>query len=515
MKHIKKLASLLLAVVMILALATTAFATGASTPTTYAITVDTTNDAASHTYKVYQIFTGTPSDGTQLTDLRYGTSYKDHTGAVPETELTAIGTSDAAARAFAKKLVADRLLGPEVATLNGTTTSYNAVPGYYLVLDTNYTASDTTKDAYSAFMLQVVNEDTTFTPKKRVPTVEKLVKDEVADKDTNADSEGWGKTADHAIGETFQFKLTATIPQDTNLAAYNTYKVVFNDTMSSGVTFEQINSVKVNGTNVTYYTTTATTGQAGGSWTLTIADVKAIAGTDWGTKPITVVVEYDAHLNTDATVNKASGTTDNKNDVSLTYSNNPDATGSGETDTTPKDSVWVFTYEVDNTKVDAGSSPVSGAKFQLYSGNAEGTTKPSGTPISLYKVGTTYYVYDSAKSDYTGGTVVTEMETTANGKFDIKGLDAGTYTLYESGVPTGYVQATNTIVKIAATHVVETGTPKVTLTADSNTTNSIVNYTGAALPSTGGIGTTIFYVTGAVLALGAGILLITKRRMNR
>ena len=506
MKHIKKLASLLLAVVMILALATTAFAA----ETTHKITVDTTGDTSTHTYNVYQIFTGTPSDGTQLTDFKYGASYGSTGSAVPESVLS--GITDA--RNFAASIKDS--LGQPVATLSGTNPTYNAVPGYYLVLDTNYTASDTTKDAYSAFMLQVVNEDTTFTPKKSVPTVEKLVKDEAADKDTNADSEGWGKTADHAIGETFQFKLTATIPQDTNLAAYNTYKVVFNDTMSSGVTFEKINSVKVNGTNVTNYTTTATTGQAGGSWTLTIADVKAIAGTDWGTKPITVVVEYDAHLNTDATVNKASGTTDNKNDVSLTYSNNPDATGSGETDTTPKDSVWVFTYEVDNTKVDAGSSPVSGAKFRLYSGNTEGTTLPSGTPISLYKVGTTYYVFDSAKgAEYIGGSVVTEMETTANGKFDIKGLDAGTYTLYESGVPTGYVQATNTIVKIAATHVVETGTPKVTLTADSNTTNSIVNYTGATLPTTGGIGTTIFYVTGAVLALGAGILLITKRRMNR
>ena len=512
MKHIKKLASLLLAVVMILALATTAFATGASNPTTYAITVDTTNDAAPHTYKVYQIFTGTPSEGTQLTDLKYGTSYKDHTGAVPESELTAIGTGDAAARAFAKKLVDDGLLGPEVATLNGTTTSYNAVPGYYLVLDTAYTSTATTNDAYSAFLLKVVNAATEFAPKKNVPTVDKQVQDETADKDTKStDTNGWGDTADHAIGETFKFKLTATIPADANLKYYDAYQVQFNDTLSNGVVFEKIDSVVVNGTSLTAsdYTLSnnAVSGLTNGTWTLKIADIKQIGSVDLGTGAVTITVEYSAHLNKDAYVNHTSGTTTNQNKVSLTYSNNPDATGSGTTDTTPEKAVWVFTYEVDNTKKDASGNPVSNAGFTLKQGD---------NTISLYKIGTDYYVYDSAKAtEYTGGEMVNEIITTSTGVFNIKGLDTGVYTLTETKVPTGYVKAQDVTITVAADHTVTDGSPVVDLSTSSGLTNNIVNYTGATLPSTGGIGTTIFYVTGAVLALGAGILLITKRRMNR
>ena len=512
MRHMKKIASFLLAAIMVLAMVVPTFAD----ETKYTITVSTSSDTSAHTYKVYQIFTGTPESG-KLVDVKYGSSYtpsgKSAGDAVPKADLDALTD----ARAFASSI--KNSLGAEVATLTGTNPTYQAVPGYYLILDTAYTASADSKDAYSAFMLQVVDKNTTFTPKKSTPSVTKEVKDEAADKDTaSTDSEGWGKTADHAIGETFQFKLTANIPADANLKYYTTYKVQFNDTMSVGVTFEKINSVKVNGTAIdaSAYTCTATAGQAGSSWTLTIADIKQISGVQLGDATVTIVVEYDAHLNTAAAVNKTSGSTTNQNDVSLTYSNNPDATGSGDTDTTPKDSAWVFTYEVDNNKVDANDVPVSGAKFQLYTGSTEGTTKPTGTLISLYKKGTDYYVYDSAKSsEYTDGEVVTEMETTSTGVFNIKGLDDGTYTLYESGVPGGYVQATNTIVKISAGHTTNAGAPQVTLDSTSTMSNKIVNLTGQTLPTTGGIGTTIFYVLGSILVLGAVILLATRRRMSR
>ena len=528
MKLFKKMMALVIAMVMVLSMSIAVFADGETpaeggetpaAPTTYKITVDTSDDAVTHTYKVYQIFTGTPSDG-KLTDIKYGSSYAGKTAGnpVPKTELDAIGTTSDSVRTWIATTFENGAenVGNEVAILNATTTSYDAVPGYYLVLDTAYTATDATADAYSAFMIQVVDKATKFTPKKEVPSVDKEVKDEADDAEAGS-ADGWGETADHEIGETFQFKLTATIPADANLKAYKTYAVQFNDTMSAGVTFEKINTVKVNGTAIaaSAYTSTATAGQAGGSWTLSIADIKKISGVQLGVAPVTIEVEYDAHLNTAAAVNTASGTTTNKNTVTLTYSNNPDATGTGDTDTTPPDDVWVFTYGNNGTKEDANGNKLAGAGFELYAGSTTGTDKPSGTAISLYKVGNDYYKYDSTKTDYpTGGEVVTEMVTTTDGVFNIKGLDVGTYTLYEKTVPTGYVQSTNTVFKIGATHAETSGAGNVTLTDDSSTSETIVNRTGATLPSTGGIGTTIFYILGAILVLGAGIVLVTRRRMS-
>jgi len=526
MKLLKKLMVVLVVILMVMSLTSRVYAEGendetnnAENPTTYNITVDTTKDKYTHTYKVYQIFTGTPSEG-KLVDVKYGTSYSGKTpgSPVPKAELDAIGeTSENVRTWIAANFTGDSSkLGAEVGTLNATTTSYAAVPGYYLVLDTAYTTDNTDNDAYSAFMIQVVNKNTKFTPKKEVPSVDKQVIDETADAEQGSTG-GWGETADHEIGETFQFKLIATIPADANLKAYDTYMIRFNDTMSNGVTFEKINTVKVNETAVTEteYSSTATAGQAGGSWTLTISDVKSIAGDDFGTKAIKIEVEYDAHLNTAAKVNTASGETSNKNTVSLTYSNNPDATGIGDTDTTPTDDVWVFTYGNNGTKEDANGNKLNGAGFALYSGSTEGTDKPEGTPISLYKVGNDYYKYDSSKTDYpSGGEVVTVMLTTTEGVFNIKGLDVGTYTLYEETVPTGFVRSTNTVFTIGASHVETEGKGEVTLTEDSSTSETIVNLTGATLPSTGGIGTTIFHIAGAALVLGAGILLISKKRMN-
>lgn len=507
MKKMKKLVALIIATAMVLSMMS--IAAFAEDTTTYQITVDTTKDKSTHTYKIYQIYTGTP--GTEgLTDVQYGSSYPGgKTGAVPSDELKAI--TDARAWATANK---DNL-GDAVYTIPTNGNSYDAKPGWYLILDTEYEGADEA-DAYSAFMLKVVDQAVTFVPKKEVPSVDKKVKDEEDDAEEGA-TNGWGETADHEIGETFQFQLKAEIPANGDLKAYKEYSVKFTDTMSNGVTFEKINSVKVNGTAIdaSAYTTTATAGQAGGSWTLTIADIKKIEGVDLGDSKVTIEVEYDAHLNSAATVNTESGTTDNKNTVKLTYSNNPDATGTGNTDDTPEDDVWVFTYGNTGTKTDANGTKLAGAGFKLYSGKTEGTTQPTGTAISLYKVGNDYFVYDSSKNDYPAdGEVVTEMLTTADGVFNIKGIDVGEYTLYESTVPEGYVQSENISFKIGATHEEDSTGGKVTFTEGTSTAETIVNRTGSTLPSTGGIGTTIFYIVGAILVIGAGVVLVTRRRME-
>ena len=505
MKHMKKMMALVIAMVMVFSMSVSVFAAdGDTSATTYAISVDTAGNKATHTYKVYQIFTGTPSEG-QLVDVRYGASFGE-AGQLVDGEILKAIQDQNDARAW----VADNInnIRNEVATLDASTTSYDAVPGWYVILDTSYTYDEPREpedtDAYSAYMVEVVDSTTTIKPKNDAPTVDKEVQD---DEDPE-----WSEAADHEIGETFQFRLTANLPADINYEAYDKYPITFNDAMSAGVTFESIDSVKVNDVAITNYTTTAVAGQAGGSWTLKIEDVKTIDGIDL-TNDATIVVTYNAHLNTNAIVHNATASeaVTNNNKVSLTYNNNPDATGTGETDTTPEDYVWVFSYKSENTKIDADGNAVVGAGFTLKDSENKA--------ISLYKVGTTYYVYDSEKTDYPdGGVVVTEMMTAegdGNNAFNIVGLDVGTYTLEETTVPDGYNKCADIAIKIEATHAENANLTSADLTlTQTNLNNEVVNQSGSTLPSTGGIGTTMFYVIGAILVIGAGVVLVTRRRMS-
>ena len=504
MKQLKKLASLILALVMVMGLAVSASAE----ETTYSITIN--NSAEGHTYKAYQIFTGDLS-GTTLSNIVWGSG-------VSEAGQTALG--DAAAKAETLKTEADakafaKAVAPYLTTAAGfasTVTDGKYVisglaAGYYLVKDQDGTLTGK-DDAYTSYILQVVG-NTSVSPKSAKPTVDKQVHDETTDAEAGA-TEGWGESADHAINESFQFKLIANLPADTDFNAYEKYKVVFNDTMSAGVTFESIASVTVDGVTLTadQYNATATAGKEGGSWTLTITDIKSISGVNL-TDGADIVVIYNAHLNEKAQVNHESGTTTNQNKVDLQYSNNPNASGEGELGKTPEDIVWVFTYEVDNTKVDAtdtaNKTPLAGAGFRLY--DSTGTTE-----IAL--------IYDETLSAYRpveDGETAEEMTSAdSTGVFNIKGLDAGTYVLKETTVPDGYNKCADTTIIIKATHVesADGASATTTLSSDSNVTNTIENKQGSTLPETGGMGTTIFYVLGGILVVGAVVLLVTKKRMN-
>ena len=502
MKHTRKLASLLLALVMVFTLATTAFAE--ETPTTYTITAPNNG----HTYEVYQIFTGDLHEGV-LSNVKWGQNGTGTKGeAVSDAilkELVAATGNDTAKLAVITKYVS--LDSKEYGTATNTAPLENVPAGYYLIKDVDgaFAGQD---DAYTTYIVQVV-DNVKISPKSAKPTVDKQVHDETTDAEAGA-VDGWGESADHAINESFQFKLIASLPADTNFAAYSAYKVVFTDTMSAGVTFESIASVTVDGVTLSsdQYTATATAGQAGGSWTLTINDIKSISGVSL-TDGADVVVIYNAHLNEKAQVNHESGTTTNKNTVSLQYSNNPNVGGESELGETPEDTVWVFTYEVDNTKVDAtnaeNKTPLEGAGFKLY--DSTGTTE-----IGL--------IYDETLSAYRpvkGEETAVEMKSAAEtGVFNIKGLDAGTYVLKETTVPAGYNKCDDVTITISATHVEDASgaSATTTLSSNSNVTNSIENKKGSTLPETGGIGTTIFYVLGSVLVLAAVVLLVTKKRMR-
>lgn len=516
MKHMKKLVSVLLTMVMVFAMTATVFADEGETPTSTAYSITINNSVAGHTYEAYQIFTGDLS-GTTLSNIKWGSGVSANGQTALQNKYdtadnkSAAGVAEALTESNVKdfaKDVAGYLTSPAGSTNTVTDGKYvisGLTAGYYLVKDKDSSLNGA-DDAYTSYILKVV-ENTTVSPKSAKPTVDKQVYDN-DDGAATGDNNGWGESADHAINESFQFKLIAKLPADTDFDAYKTYKVVFTDTMSDGVTFKSIASVTVDGVELAtdQYTCTATAGQAGGSWTLTIKDIKSIPNVNLA-DGADIVVIYNAHLNEKAQVNHESGTTTNQNKVDLQYSNNPNAGGEGELGKTPEDTVWVFTYEVDNTKVDATNNnrPLAGAGFRLY--DLTGTTE-----IDL--------IYDSTISAYRpikSGETAEEMKSAdSTGVFNIKGLDAGTYVLKETTVPAGYNKCADVTIVISATHVeaADGASATTTLSSESNVTNTIENKQGSTLPETGGMGTTIFYVLGSILVLGAAVLLITRKRMG-
>lgn len=492
-KMMKKLASIVLAIVTVLAMSIVTWADG----TTYSITIN--NSAEGHTYEAYQIFTGDLS-GTTLSNIVWGSG-------VSEAGKTALG--DAAAKAETLKTEADakafaKEVAPYLTTVAGSANTVSdgkyvisgLAAGYYLVKDQDESLKDE-YDAYTAYIIKVVN-NVDATPKTGVPTVQKKVKD-VNDSVANSES-GWQDSADYDIGDTIPYQLTATMG---DLSHYEHYYVEFVDTMTN-LTYTGITSVKVGNT-------TLNAGQYSVNWDSTnkelkviILDVKAY-GAVTGTK---VVVEYTATLDSTAVI----GSDGNPNEVYLKFTNNPNNTGDGnskpgETGETPKDKNIVFTYKVIANKITSDNRPLSGAAFELFKKDAE-----TGEYESLGVVGAT-------KNEE--GVYVADVDTTS---FSWTGIDDGDYKLKEVVTPVGYNSIAPIEFTVSATHSENADDPRlITLDGGDKFTGevstgalsaNIINLAGSELPSTGGIGTTIFYVLGSVLVLGAAILLITKKRMN-
>lgn len=385
--------------------------------------------------------------------------------------------------------------------------------GYYLIVDNIDFSSGDYYHAYNSFLL--VNDtnqgqfNVIINHKVVKPTVEKKVYDN--DNNDISSAGGWGSSADHAINEKFQFQLIAKLPagRDEGRAYdyYDKYTVCFNDTLSEGITYDGLDSVVIESNGTPYditkdsskYDIDTTDLESQNSFVVKIHDVKTCAeGLDLN-DGATITVTYTAHLNDKAYVNTGSSSTENKNSVQLQYSNNPRP---GEYwGTTPKSEVYVYTYQLSNTKrqntVDGPA--LAGAGFKLYS-DAE-----CNNEVGLYQEGEFYYPI----KDATGKKAV-EMISGENGQFNVKGLDAGTYYLKETITPAGYDTCGVTPVTIKADH---SGNDHVNLEGSNLT---IVNKKagGITLPSTGGIGTTIFYVVGGGLMVAAIVLLVTKKRME-
>ena len=533
-KVMKKLMAALLAVAMVCAMAIPAFA------------YDTKEDLDKlHGYIAFQIFKGVISkDNQTLSDVDWGKNIPH-----PEDFLAKLNADPTLSSKFANADSLQKVLDvmkdwtPSddnsiafarfVCNYIYTDAHANSTPvkqgghtggfeldeaGYYLIVDTSSFSSSADGDsyhAYNSFLLKVnkAHYHVQITPKVVKPTVEKKVYDN-DDGSSSGDNNGWGSSADHAINEEFQFQLIATLPESENNGRaydyYNEYTVRFNDTLSNGITYDRLDSVVINSDGHTYditndssmYEVDDSQLKNDNSFVVSIPDVKTcVKDPEFNlNNGATITVTYTAHLNENAAVN---GSAENKNSVRLQYSNNPRPDGEywGYTPT-PESEVYVYTYQLNNTKraETENGTPLPGAVFQLYS------DADCKNEVKLYQDGEFYYPIKNAT-----GKEAVEMKSAANGQFNVKGLDAGTYYLRETTPPAGYSACPDTTIVISATH----DGNRVNLESSKLYTTIINNKAGGiTLPSTGGIGTTLFYVVGGGLMVAAIVLLVTKKRME-
>ncbi len=502
----KKFLSILMAIVLTMSITIPAFAAE-----TYTITIE--NSTEGHTYEAYRIFKGDLHEKV-LSNIVWGEGQTTHE---PDTDAKADAAAlktEADAEALAQSLTLGTVAGTSTRTAEGTYVIKNLQPGYYIIKDATDSLNNK-NDAYTKFIVKIV-ENATAKPKSAQPTVDKKVLDEFPDRDTMS-TDGWGETADHAINEVFQYKLIASIPNTKEMEAYKKYKLVFHDTMSAGITFDSIDSVKViaadktetiiekkdDAANPNGYDCNAAAGQAGDKFEITIADL--LKNVD-NIKGATVEAVYNAHLNRNA---ELSAEGNNINKVYLEYSNNPNVGGENNTGRTTEDMVWVFTLTMENKKIDGKEkSPLAGAGFRLYDA--------TGAEVALF--------FDTEKNAYRpvapGESGVEMKSAEGTGIFNIIGVDAGTYTLEETTTPASYNKCNDLEIVLAAVHSdnpINPATASCTITKsiDGKFANNfeIENNKGAVLPETGGTGTVIFYVLGGILVAGAVIFIITRRRM--
>lgn len=524
-KAIKKLMAALLAVAMVCAMAIPAFA-------------DNTEEDLNklHGYIAFQIFKGVISkDNQTLSDVDWGKNIPH-----PEDFLAKLNAdptlsskfanadslqkvldvmkdwtpSDDNSIAFARfvcnYIYTDPLADSESTIVGGNGAIKIPEPGYYLIVDNTYFNLGDFYHAYNSFFL--VNDthqgeyNVIINHKVVKPTVEK----KVYDNQDGTSEAGFYSSADHAINEEFKFQLTATLPasRDNGRAYdyYDKYTVLFNDTLSKGITYDGIDKVVIESNNKTYditgdsskYEVDDSRLESDHYLVVGIPDVKACGAGLNLNDGATITVTYTAHLNEKAAVN---GSADNQNRVRLQYSNNP--RNSAYWGFTPESEVRVYTYQLNNTKYHDDDTPgneLAGAGFRLYSAKTCNATEE----IKLKKN------TDGTYSRYFGTEDGEEMFSDDKGQFNVKGLDAGTYYLRETTTPKDYSACPDTTIVISATHDVD----HVSLSGNLN--NKIINKKagGITLPSTGGIGTTLFYVVGSGLMVAAIVLLVTKKRME-
>ncbi len=522
MKKFNKFMRILLSMAILFALAIPSFAVVASP---YNITVTNTNNAVSidgKTYSAYKLFSVSYNDAktaysytwdNTCLDVSYTVGTTTYTRDTLVTWLSGLSDSGSEIRDFADYVYANYIDGKTLtaagsATASGETATISVDdPGYYMVYGTG-TGVDGDSEIVASVSLTTTDPAVTIQPKLDAPSLNKQI--------LHNESNTWGNVGDNQIGDTVEFRTITTVPDTTN---YDEYTYVIHDTMSSGLTFNPNSlSIKIGESSTlasSYYTLNTTPGN-GETFTVTVDIMRAItAGVLHNDDQL--VTYYTATLNQSALIYDVNPY-HNDNEAYLTYSNNPyDNDSKG---TTTKDKVYDWTFKMGVNKVDPKGDALTGAEFVLSESNTLTKDAAGNITNAIALINNNNGTYTVAPSDYAGTTTITIQA----GSAVIKGLDDATmYYLHETLAPDGYnalpapQSFTITAGYETAGNALLAGNPTVTVGSnDPSTTLStnVVNNTGSLLPSTGGMGTTIFYVVGGCLTVGAAILLITRKRMS-
>lgn len=491
MKRVKRVLALLAAFALVLAMAVPAFAEGSNQ---YTISVPA---GSNHTYQVYQIFTGDYSSDGKLSNIKWGKNSNSRGDSVNIGDKVDENVLNQLAAVAGKPEEEKLAVIEQYANLseNGMDTVSESKPikvaaGYYLFKDT------TTGISGNTYIAEVVGDVSIKAKNSHVPGFEKKLKDT---NDTEGTTTDWQDVADHDIGDKIPFKLEGTVPADYD-AEYTSYYFAFHDEEEAGLTFNKDSvEVYVDDTKIETGFEVKTSTTDGCSFEVVFSNLKAINAVRAGSK---IRVEYTSTLNPNAVI----GGNGNLNKAKLQYSNNPrNVESKGET---VWDNVVVFTYQVVVNKYANSveeNHKLAGAEFTLTKKLKDGTTKN----IAVVK--------------------------SPDGKqFTFKGLDDGEYTLTETVTPEGYNTIEPITFNVSANHEINwdgtgnrsallesltgnKGTGEITFTSDKGTgalTTNVINKSGTVLPSTGGMGTTVFYVVGGGLMAVAVVLLVTKKRME-
>jgi fimbrial isopeptide formation D2 family protein/LPXTG-motif cell wall-anchored protein len=545
MKRLKKTLALALALILTLAMSTAVLAdeNEGGGDETYTITI--TNSASGHTYEAYQIFKGDLTEktvvdetsGTKTTRTLSNVKWGSGVTKVGSTDVVEGTSASEAAEALegksaddVKTFIDSLVLGtaagkstPSTEKVNGayTYTISGLAAGYYVVKDQDKSLQNK-DDAYTSYIVEVVGNVTTEA-KSSATTSQKKVQDV---NDSEADSTtGWQDSADYDIGDKVPFQLTATITD--KYTDYKSYYLVFHDNQAEGLSFDKdsVYVYVVNNENgkesitdvdAENYSVETTGLSDGDTFEIVFNNLKDIKAVQAGSK---VVVEYKSELNKKAKL----GAEGNKNKMHIQYSNNPNATGDGKTDTgeTPDDTVIVFTYKVVINKADQNSKPLKGAEFTLYKKDPSVKEDTKG-----YKEfnGSYYKIIEKTSLSENGAT------------FSFEGIDDGDYILSETTTPKGYNTVADMSFTVKADHDIESDTPALqglngnktdgTIYTDisekltpnisaGSLTAEVINNAGSTLPSTGGTGRILLYVIGAILVVGVGVILVSKKRAQQ
>ena len=559
MKKMKKLVALIIATAMVLAMALPTIAA--------TVEIKESDDyVADRSFKAYEVFTGNWEGGT-LTNLAAGdgidwtkvdwdavkaiSGLEDATDAV-KLAAALDGKSTEVGKQIAK-ILKDAVTGGGIAVTNGGTLD----DGYYIIIDETELGEN---DVANAALLQVAGDKVTINVKTDKPSVVKKID---GDKDADEQTAGLVDTNNGQVNDLVPYVITSTVPDTTY---YDKYYMEFNDKVSAGLDISASDAtgdaafsdykVYVDNTEMDATKYSLTVDATAKTIKVAFTDVKGMDGK-------VLKLTYKAKINKDAVV----GTTGNPNEVTLKYTNSPDHSGDGEynnedyTSETPKDVVITYLTGIQILKIDAkDETPLEGAEFQI-TGSRDISSKVTGVRFvedaegSYYKLANGAYTetawtdatkdkYDTAaldkkfkKENFTEVTTETQQVKVsaisgADGIIKFNELGAGEYTITEVVAPNGYNKLESPI-KFKITYTAPTGeiaTGTETCTWDKEAVSGVENVefdattglfkikvennSGSTLPSTGGIGTTIFYVIGAILVIGAGVVLVTRRRME-